>query len=59
MANFLVIGIILLIVSIAVTYIWKAKKSGAKCIGCPSAGGCSGKDGHTGCNCKCHSAENK
>ena len=59
MANFLVIGIILLIVGIAVTYIWKAKKSGAKCIGCPSAGGCYGKDGNTGCNCKCHSAENK
>lgn len=27
MANFLVIGIILLIVGIAVTYIWKAKKA--------------------------------
>lgn len=59
MADFLVIGIILLSVGIAVTYIWKAKKSGVKCIGCPAAGACSGKDGHTGCNCKCHSTENK
>ena len=43
MTNFLVIGSILFIVGIAVAYIVKAKKSGVKCIGCPSAGQCSEK----------------
>lgn len=57
MTDFLVIGILVLIVGAAVTYIWKAKKSGVKCIGCPSAGTCSGKEGHTVCNCECHSTE--
>ena len=41
MADFLVIGIILFIVGSASVSIWKAKKSGIKCIGCPSAGKCS------------------
>lgn len=58
MTNFLVIGSILFIVGIAVAYIVKAKKSGVKCIGCPSAGQCSGKEeGHTVCHCGGRSAE--
>lgn len=57
MADLVVIGIILLIVGVAATYIWREKKRGVKCIGCPSAGKCSGKEGHTVCNCGCHSAE--
>ena len=36
MADLLVMGIILLIVGAAAAYIWKAKKRGVKCIGCPS-----------------------
>ena len=36
MANLLVAGILLLAVGVAVAYIVKAKKSGTKCIGCPS-----------------------
>ena len=55
MVDFLLIGIIVLIVDIAGTYILKAKKSGVKCIGCPAAGKCCGKkEGHTVCDCKCH-----
>lgn len=57
MADLLVIGIILLIVGVAATYIRREKKRGVKCIGCPSSGKCSGKEGHTVCNCGCHSAE--
>jgi hypothetical protein len=57
MADLLVMGIILLIVGAAAAYIWKAKKRGVKCIGCPSAGKCSGQEGHTKCNCERHSAE--
>ena len=54
MANAVVLGILILAVGSAVYYIVKAKKSGAKCIGC-SCGGCScekDKD-HSGCGCGC------
>ena len=57
MADLLVTGILLLIIGAAAVYIWKAKKRGVKRIGCPSAGKCSGKEGHTVCSCGCHSAE--
>ena len=39
--DFIVIAVIGLIVGGAVGYIIKAKKSGKKCIGCPSCTGCS------------------
>ena len=41
MDNLIVIGILLVIVGAAVLYIWKEKKKGTRCIGCPSAGHCS------------------
>ena len=41
MTNILIISIILLIVGLSSTYIYKAKKSGKKCIGCRDS-----------CNCK-------
>ena len=43
MADIIVLGIILLLVFAASYYIYKQKKSGVKCIGCSSAGACSGK----------------
>ena len=46
MGDFIVIAIVLAIVVSAVLYIHKAKKSGKKCIGCPSEGSCGG-----GCSC--------
>lgn len=49
-------AILLVIVAIlggAALYIYKAKKSGKKCIGCPSAGKCSGSCG----NCSCGSTK--
>lgn len=47
----LIIGIVLLvIVGFAARYVYKAKKNGAKCIGCPS-GGCCSKSGGC-CSCK-------
>ncbi len=51
MENYIIIGILLLIVAGAVAYIIKAKKSGKKCIGCPE-GSCSGK-------CSCCSDKHK
>lgn len=45
MADFMVAGVLLMIVSAAVIYIVKAKKRGTKCIGCPAAGHCASKNG--------------
>jgi len=47
MADLIVIAVISLIIGAAVRYIYKEKKSGAKCIGCPAAknGCCSGNCG--------------
>ncbi len=54
----LIIGVILLVlVGAAVAYIVKAKKSGAKCIGCPADGNCAHKSNEEptcGCGCGCH-----
>ena len=54
MADFIAAAILLAAVGMAVAHIVKAKKSGVKCIGCPSGGCCSGKkDGSSGCGCGC------
>lgn len=42
MTDAIVAIILILIVGGAVFYIVRAKKSGAKCIGCPAGGSCSG-----------------
>ena len=54
--DIVVLFVIALILGLAGWYIFKAKKSGKKCIGCPdscacSAGNCSG--GCSGCKDKC------
>ena len=43
MTDIVIIGILLLVVGGAVFYIVKAKKNGAKCIGCPASGSCGKK----------------
>lgn len=40
MENIIVILIVAMIVVAAVIYVVRAKKKGAKCIGCPYANGC-------------------
>ena len=50
MADLIVILIIAASVLVAVIYIVKAKKRGAKCIGCSAAGTC-GSKGREGCSC--------
>lgn len=42
MANIIVIAILAIIVALAGGYIYKEKKKGKKCIGCPYSGECSG-----------------
>ena len=41
--DYILIAVVLLIVGGAALYIYRAKKRGAKCIGCPSAHKCSGQ----------------
>lgn len=51
MKDIILIAVILLIIVGAGVYVYRAKKSGAHCIGCPSAKSCGGK-------CKgCHYSE--
>lgn len=54
-ADYLVLAVILAIIGGAVLYIRKAKKKGAKCIGCPHANTCASKKGGCSGNCGgCH-----
>ena len=50
--------VLLAILAAAAGYIYKAKKSGAKCIGCPSGSSCSSCSSCGG-SCGCHSGEKK
>ena len=53
MADFIVGGILVVLVGAAIAYIVKEKKKGTVCIGCPSAGTCGVKNhpGTSGCSC--------
>ena len=51
MENLIVVVILALILGGAAFYIYKAKKSGAKCIGCPDAKTCGGNCGSCGGQC--------
>ncbi len=48
MGDLVVVGILVVLVGAAVRCIWKEKKKGNRCIGCPSAGCCSVKK--SGCH---------
>lgn len=50
MENIMIIVSIVLIVGIASFYVYKSKKSGAKCIGCPD--GCNCNNSKDNCDCK-------
>ena len=45
MTDIIVIAVLAVIVGFAARYVYKAKKSGAKCIGCPAAKSCKGACG--------------
>lgn len=51
--NIIVIVVLALIAGAIIWYIYRAKKSGQKCIGCPASKTCSGKCGHCDSNCHC------
>ena len=48
MANLVLIFIIGAIVGLASGYVYRAKKRGVKCVGCPCGGTCSGNCGCCG-----------
>jgi len=52
LTDYVLIGIVVLILGLAAFYVYKAKKSGKKCIGCPDSGTCSGKCDGCGCGNK-------
>lgn len=51
--DYVIIALVLLILGGAAWYVWRSKKEGAKCIGCPDSQHCSGNCGNcSGCSCK-------
>ena len=57
MENVIIIAILIAIIGAAAFYVYKAKKNGRKCIGCPNSCGCSSQNGQgacTGCSGCCH-----
>ena len=58
MENFVVVLILILILGGAGGYVYKAKKRGVKCIGCPAGGSCGHKT-ETGSGCVCDSGCNR
>ena len=55
MIDYILIAIILEIVAAAAFYVYKAKKSGKKCIGCPDGcSACNAKKNGSHCSCGAH-----
>ncbi len=51
MENIILIALIVLIIASASFYIYKSKKSGNKCIGCPDSATCTHNCASCGCGC--------
>jgi hypothetical protein len=49
--DYIILSVIIAIVGSAVYYIYRSKKSGKKCIGCPDSGSCSGSCQSCACGC--------
>ncbi|MBQ6892706.1 MAG: FeoB-associated Cys-rich membrane protein [Clostridia bacterium] len=50
MTDIIIVAVIVIIIGFAGFYVYKAKKSGKKCIGCPDGCSCDSEKGGT-CNC--------
>ena len=57
MTDIIIVAVLVLIIGSASFYIYRAKKSGQKCIGCPSSKECSGKSCGCGCSDKTSSGK--
>ena len=52
MENYIVLAVVAGILGTAAGYVYRQKKSGAKCIGCPDSRTCAGNcQGCAGCGC--------
>ena len=51
MIDFIVVAGLVVIVAAAAFYVYKAKKSGKKCIGCPDGCSCGSKKDSSHCSC--------
>lgn len=51
MDDIIIIAIVVIILAIAIGYIIKQKKSGAKCIGCPHSKECAVNKHSSNCGC--------
>jgi len=49
--DYIILAIIAGILGLAGWFIYRSKKSGKKCIGCPDSGSCSGACGSCACGC--------
>ncbi len=56
MTDIIILAILLVILGAAIAYIVRAKKNGARCIGC-SSGSCSRAKMSTGYGCSCGSSK--
>ena len=54
MIDFIVICIVALAVAAAGRYVYKAKKSGRTCSGCPDGCACGSQKHSGGCGCQTH-----
>ena len=54
MVDLILIFVIAAILGSVIGFIWKSKKAGHKCIGCPDSKTCSGHCSGCGGSCGCH-----
>lgn len=51
--DYIIIAVVVAVIGLVIFYLYKAKKKGVKCIGCPDgakcSGNCSGCPGNCGC----------
>jgi len=52
--DFAILAVIVAVIGGSVIYIYRSKKKGTKCIGCPDSGRCSHNNGLSGCPCHCN-----
>jgi hypothetical protein len=53
LVDVIIVLVIAAVIGLAVWYVYKAKKSGKKCIGCPDGCSCSSKANGGDCSCGC------
>ena len=59
MVDIIVIAVLVLMIGGAGMYLYRAKKRGVKCVGCPNSKTCSGHCSGCSGSCNCQSSENK